>query len=189
MPNWTYNMLTVKAGTPEEIDDFVSYARTFTIEPRSAFTMDTSGPSYETEVLDFDRFVPIPEMLKRTPHLPPETDPNHAAIRAMIEGNRRQHGAGTAYEWHCDKWGTKWGACHTEMQEPWTDSAGNRLVEYTFDTAWAPPVPVIEAMSKMFPKLHITLSCHEECNCFKPFTATFEAGEQTSYEEHEQEEG
>jgi hypothetical protein len=67
--------------------------------------------------------------LTRVIHVP-ESDPNQTRI---------------------DKWGTKW------------DTSDDRIVlenkeeiEYIFDTAWSPPIPVIEALRKQFPKLYIS---------------------------------
>lgn len=46
------------------------------------------------------------------------------------------------YGWHCDFWGTKWNACDTCV-------VSDDVV--SFDTAWAAPEPIFEALSKMYP--------------------------------------
>ena len=64
------------------------------------------------------------------------------------------------YNWNVANWGTKWNA-----NEVWHDRTDNGQVEqgrtaYSFDTAWSPAEPVVLALSKMFPTLHIT---HRYC--------------------------
>ncbi len=55
------------------------------------------------------------------------------------------------YEWCWENWGTKW-----EIDERYIEkSGGNRELQYMFDTAWAPPVPVYEHLVNKFPKLII----------------------------------
>jgi hypothetical protein len=40
-------------------------------------------------------------------------------------------------------------------------SPDDEFLEYTFQSAWAPPLPVIEAMSKRFPSLNFALEYFE----------------------------
>jgi hypothetical protein len=46
--------------------------------------------------------------------------------------------------WCTANWGTKWNACDAELK-------AHGLI--TFNTAWAPPIPVIRELSKRFPKV------------------------------------
>lgn len=57
------------------------------------------------------------------------------------------------YEWCCEHWGTKWNAYHTK-----------RVNETTvrFQTAWATPLPVIEALSCRFPTDTLCLAWADE---------------------------
>jgi hypothetical protein len=52
------------------------------------------------------------------------------------------------YNWNVAHWGTKWGA-----GEPHIHRYKDTHISYDFDTAWAPPVPVIEALAEQFPTL------------------------------------
>ena len=63
----------------------------------------------------------------------------------LLVSNIRNYGAPTWYEWCVENWGTKWNSCDTYI-------SGNALC---FWTAWSPCLPVIEAMSKMFPDVII----------------------------------
>ena len=64
-------------------------------------------------------------------------------VGRLYRSNRERFGAPTWYEWSCDKWGTKWNACNTEVADL---GGGWRAV--TFDTAWCPPDDNL--LSKMF---------------------------------------
>ncbi len=64
------------------------------------------------------------------------------------------HEAG--YDWERAHWGCKWGACHAEM----VDLTDQQLL-YQFDTAWTPPEPFVEAVSRRYPKLKFYLHYEE----------------------------
>ena len=60
--------------------------------------------------------------------------------------NYAKYGAKDWYEWSIQNWGTKWNACNTQindMNEP----------NIYFDTAWSPPLPVINELSKKYPEV------------------------------------
>lgn len=60
------------------------------------------------------------------------------------------------YDWQVKHWGTKWDACHLE-----TEHQGTGLT-WRFDTAWAPPLPVLEALAQQHPEITFTLWYQEE---------------------------
>lgn len=64
------------------------------------------------------------------------------------------HADGTLcwYEWHIENWGTKWDAYDSVY-------TGDRL---QFDTAWATPVKVWEALHAKFPDEHIEIEWADE---------------------------
>jgi len=51
------------------------------------------------------------------------------------------------YTWSEANWGTKWNAYYFSLEDD-----TNRL-EFSFDTAWTPPVPVLEKLREMWPAL------------------------------------
>jgi hypothetical protein len=59
------------------------------------------------------------------------------------------------YQWSIDNWDTKWNASEVE-----SDDDGYCL-NYNFSTAWSPPIKVVEAIIKQFPKLNFTLRYFE----------------------------
>lgn len=64
------------------------------------------------------------------------------------------------YDWSVDNWGTKWNSSECRLvQEKVSVLNGKTKYKcvYQFETAWAPPVPVIEQLSKRYPKLNFKL--------------------------------
>lgn len=60
------------------------------------------------------------------------------------------------YNWNNRNWGCKWDA-----RVHFAGTIDNNLV-YEFDTAWAPPIQVIETLAETYPDLEITLRFVEE---------------------------
>jgi hypothetical protein len=60
------------------------------------------------------------------------------------------HGAMNWYEWRRRFWGTKWNACETGI-------TSEQPLDFLFDTAWGPPLPLLLAASRMYPTL--TFNC------------------------------
>ncbi len=103
-----------------------------------------------------------------TPHYPPqgswdtdrkEPEPEPFSFHAIIPIPDIVLAAGyseTGYKWQCSNWGTKWGAYDYGPVK-----RGKNVVTYTFDTAWAPPLPVLAQASHRWGVL-VALSYHEE---------------------------
>ena len=76
--------------------------------------------------------------------------------KAMKDGatllyNLSHYQAATWYDWRIENWGTKWDAYDRTSEE--TDNGNTGTGNYTFSTAWAPPVPVIRRLSFTFPDI------------------------------------
>jgi len=61
------------------------------------------------------------------------------------------------YDWCIKNWGTKWGICDAHVVEK-----KNGYRKYYFESAWSPPIPVIQAISKRFPGLKIEMQYYEQ---------------------------
>ena len=70
--------------------------------------------------------------------------------------NQINYGALTWYQFCSDRWGTKWNAPEGILM----DEEDSRIMN--FDTAWSAPLPIIEAMSKRFPDVEITIQWADE---------------------------
>jgi len=74
----------------------------------------------------------------------------------IAQQNRITYGYTDWYDWAVSEWGTKWNAGDVTQGHV----GANGFVIY-FDTAWAPPVPVIEALIDRFPDAEIKLTYME----------------------------
>lgn len=62
-------------------------------------------------------------------------------------------------DWRADHiavWGSKWNACSIMGGE-----IEDKRLQYYFESAWSPVVPVIQAMARKFPKLSFDYRFHE----------------------------
>lgn len=69
------------------------------------------------------------------------------------------------YDWNIRNWGTKWDVA-VENSDTYPETQiideGELFISYRFDTAWAPPVPAIEKLSKQHSRVVFTLDYEEE---------------------------
>lgn len=84
----------------------------------------------------------------------PENAEKLAAFVAKWGDDRDGFNAG-GYDWCCENWGTKWQAIDPELRQ------SKRGTLLKFDTAWAPPEPVIRALAKRFPNVRLSLEYFE----------------------------
>lgn len=59
------------------------------------------------------------------------------------------------YDWCVENWGTKWGAYDCSLQRHAGDGPDVAIV--TFNCAWKPCLPVVDALAGRFPLLHVSL--------------------------------
>ncbi len=88
----------------------------------------------DTEPLQFGSLVPVPNELRGD---------------GEVMSNE-------LYEWRLRNWGTHWEPTDVEI-----DRYGIGVV-YEFLTAWTPPIPWLEHVSKLFPNLQFKLFYEEE---------------------------
>jgi hypothetical protein len=146
MPNWCENDLTVE-GPKEAIEEFMAFA-------------EADGP------FDFERFAPYPEELRRLDDVAEAWDRQRADNPGKVDSMRPRDGYNAGgYEWCVANWGTKWRAFHVDRQEPEPgDGEGTWQVVFHLDTAWSPPLPVIQKAAELFPLLSFELR-YFECGC------------------------
>lgn len=58
------------------------------------------------------------------------------------------------YDWHCDKWGTKWDVDTDELSVSGTSVC--------FYTAWSCPIPILIKLSQMFPQFVFDIVYEDE---------------------------
>jgi hypothetical protein len=142
MPNWTFNTLSV-SGEKEILADFVSK----TIISSTDEDYDTNGK------FTFSILHPLPDDLKGDssplPRIGNETDEQ---FKQRMDKNILMYGAKDWYDWHNNNWGTKWDACHSQIQE-----VEDEYLNVRFDTAWSPPFEWFEKVIPMYPQLDFDL--------------------------------
>jgi hypothetical protein len=70
------------------------------------------------------------------------------------------------YDWKSQNWGTNRDALNVGVS--YAPFRGDRFVaEYHFDTAWSPPLPLIDNVAKSFKTLQFSLQYVGECNEFR----------------------
>ena len=140
----------------------------------------------DDQIFDFNRIVPMPELLRHTasggrdfpdenghlcrvsswyvidPDLKPGDpgwDKNERAFAAEERAALTALGHHDWYDWSTQHWGTKWNACHIDIEEFREE---DRRVDIHFDTAWSAPFPVFRAIAAKFPQLVFEFSWTDE---------------------------
>lgn len=94
--------------------------------------------------------------------------------------NYEKYGAATWYDWCSEHWGTKWNAYSSGISDTDPDAL-------FFLTAWCPPFPVIEAVSRTYPSVRIELSWADEEEGYRTGHAVYQNGACVSMTEYEDE--
>ena len=116
-----------------------------------------------------------------------ENNKGFTAYAHRCKKNIDEHGHPTWYTWKISHWGTKWDLCNPQEIGHSTETSkelsyihegkeAQADVEYSFETAWAPPSSAFEKISKDFPTLVFELDFYEPGMEFGGSTR-FEAGE------------
>lgn len=80
------------------------------------------------------------------------------------------------YDWCVDNWGTKWGFYDATVSEIQQMHDGKFILEYYVQTAWAPALPVMIALSEKFPNVVIKYYFEDEGWCYPAGCATIKDG-------------
>jgi len=165
MPNYSFNYIVVEG---EEVLKFKEFA------------MPKKQVKEESEVIDFNNFIPYPEEEQRkelinyhayrlkTLNKPfkKQTKEEYYAENKIDEQMKKEIMLCNLDDenyllgfmgWHSLNWGTKWNACYSSVV-----LVDNTTLLYRFDTAWSPPLPVFSKMSELFPNLTFTMLYGEE---------------------------
>src|SRR6266478_2235736 len=144
MPNWTSNYIHAE-GDPSDIRAFLDAIKA------------------DDTVLDFNRIIPMPELLKHTGSgqctIDSKTvsswyliDDKHSRLFTPEEEEQlAEIGYSSWYDWSCAHWGTKWNACRAVIADESDIALG--CVRIDFNTAWDAPVPVLKKIVEMFPAI------------------------------------
>lgn len=123
MPNHIKNVVKFKNITPEDRDMILNMIASITpTEP------------IETQMIDFNKIIPEPEDESECP------DEYKMNKESPIESLKDKPWFDW-YEWHIDKWGTKWNA-----YDGYISILPNELT-FVFNTAWTCPMPIFTKLA------------------------------------------
>ena len=116
--------------------------------------------------LDFMKIHPYPKALDITAGREgPDDSPEQKALVAAEESNLAKYGHKNWYDWCVNNWGTKWnaGGDNPDMMVDYDyDEDGDTVIAlFQFDTAWAPPLGVMQKLMDTHPELSIECRYHE----------------------------
>lgn len=175
MPNWVYNSLKVH-GTPDKLDKFLEEIKSKTDSDPISFEniVPIDHTKYYTKAWFRDGKKSLAEFPEHIDNeLYDDRTYNDAAVSGAPEvyvadstevNDRGDHFAGWAYDWYkaqVNEWGTKWDAC-----DPSLTRINQETAELTFNTAWAAPEPVLQALARKYPELNFEYYCTEESDAF-----------------------
>jgi len=148
MPNHVSNVLTIR-GTGER----VSALREFAKGPKPEF----KESQYEIDIRKRNnRAKGLPECFKPEPAIDEFQCHKFVPVPQDVleSGYGEQDSRG--YDFCADNWGTKWGCYDIETAFVSGDGDHAYLI-YAFQSAWSPPLPVIDAMAAKYPRLSFRL--------------------------------
>ena len=127
--------LDIESGSRTQLSyDYHSYKRNKELLP----VLESYFKKYQEEIKDndFEKFLEY--LLK-------EKIVDEKYAKTVYE-NKEKYGHMDWYSWSLSNWGTKWNAIEPIIQD--------NIIE--FNTAWSSPLPIIQKLATMFPKLNIT---------------------------------
>lgn len=148
MPNWCESDLYVYGEDREKVVELLAG--------------EVDG---QATALDFNKIIPMPEVLRETVAGSGLSAAQQAACDAAVKAT----GYRDWYDWSYANWGTKWNASGIEIE----NQPEKKRLKISFRTAWAPPHPVIEKLAAMFPSCtfsHRYYECgmaYKGCNKFR----------------------
>ena len=158
MPNWVFNNLRVE-GNQLDIQRVKKQLNTpfemsyLAMDGETRYNTKISNPVFSfwniVKPTDLDAY-----------HNSPST-----GVPANPEDSDAWFKSDNWYDWNIRNWGTKWDvSVHDGEQYPETKitDEGELFINYRFDTAWAPPLPAIEKLSKQHSRVVFTLDYEEE---------------------------
>lgn len=142
MPNWVSNSINVTPlpNSSATLDEFRER-----LNSKPDFMVDEERP------FSFHMFV-TPTDITREEYYGKEITHTNPETGATITGSE----GGVWYEWNNENWNTKWDACDSDVDD------NPEYICIKFETAWAAPYKVVDAMSRQFPELVFDVWWEEE---------------------------
>lgn len=168
MPNWVYNSLTIE-GNAQDIASIKEQLNKPFSKEHDSFDRETKEMKrktfeYNNPVFAFWNIIK-PTDMEAYENQPVRSEKSINDPDWWADTQRLSDMDNSWYNWNHRNWGTKWDvAVSDDEQYPETeitiDSADT--LGYRFNTAWSPPIVVIETLSRQYPNLNFNLSYEEE---------------------------
>jgi hypothetical protein len=180
MPNWVYNSLEIE-GSKEDISAIKAqlnqpFQRQHDQWNPATQQMELQDVLYPNPVFAFWNIIAPTDL---------ESYNKQDDFSKPI-AERLQFNGDNWYDWNVRNWGTKWdvGVSHKE-EYPETEimDETDLSIAYRFNTAWSPPIPAIEELSRQYPNITMKLSYEEETGWGGEIE--FNNGETITLEEYE----
>lgn len=186
MPNWCSNNLYIKGNTTD-LQDFINkvevvkedsdlkhYDILQSLYPCPQELRDTTAGSYSPE--PHQNWANLLASGEITQDWYDQLVQRNADGWAKNQENMARFGYKDWYDWCCSKWGTKWGDCDTELLSSIVEGEDSQTIEFSFSSAWAPPMDGIAHIATMFPTLKFAIAYCEEGMDFYGFSMFSEDG-------------
>lgn len=159
MPNWVFNSLCV-SGEPESITKLKEKLNQPVTKMIDEYNFETKEYT-QREVTKSNPIISFWNIIAPTNLEAYAKQPTYKA-----SFDEMMNGAGDDwYSWNNRNWGTKWDVGKWDDEE-YSDTEimdeGSGFIIYRFNTAWSPPFPVIQTLSKQYPELVVDLEYEEE---------------------------
>lgn len=143
MPNWCHNTLIVR-GPNKELRKF-----------KESASAEVEG---EEECLSLQALYPMPEDKER------QLEEGkgcylYSLPHREIQKTREEELRDAWYYWRIHHWGTKW-----DIGSYLFEAEG--LLNFTFDSAWSPPIKAFDKVAADYPELEFELRYYEMGSCF-----------------------
>jgi len=119
------------------------------------------GADQEPPKFDFNALIHYPEKFRQMDAECPQWNVPSAERVELLAAYKAKWGTegdgfnAGGYDWCVANWGTKWNAYNVQRRDH------GRISCVTFETAWAPPMPVIKALAERFPAVTISIEYFE----------------------------
>ena len=159
MPNWVFNSLCV-SGNSEQ----VAQVKFQVGQPVTKLIDEYNFDTKEYTKQEITKSNPIFSFWNIIAPTDLEAYAKQPTFNATFD--QMMNGAGNDwYSWNNRNWGTKWDVGKWDNEE-YSDTEildeGSEFITYKFNTAWSPPFPVIQELSRQYPELVVDLEYEEE---------------------------
>lgn len=150
MPNWCYNYMTVM-GNKRDLRKFI----------RDIEADEQSNPRHKE--YDLNKLVPLdPQASVTRTHTRTDENGKETTHTYTVFASKADDGF-DGYAHANDLWGSKWGACRPEIDDP---TPVNNSISIRYETAWCPADGLIRNISSLYPNLIFGVSSDEESRAF-----------------------